>query len=238
MSKSNKNTDNTKKQYLFGAFTTLDAHCIISAGDINATKMCYVRERYNTLGHDVRIIIICRFGGLWLGHGTCMRTAVGTQSRVKQGSANKYHIPGHTLHTHGIVVIWIHGRFGPASNRTGRERDRSPCLIREKKESSRCRNGEQAKHTFWRFSYHHLRRQCCNSILEPEYHRMQRKLTLFGLIINKFRRFDNFFVGRTTSRTPEILWGYSKRTYTNQTNGVLVVALAEAAGSFLAGIAK
>ena len=140
--------------------------------------MCYVRERYNTLGHDVHIIIICRFGGLWLGHGTCTRMAVGTQSRVKQGSCKQIsHTWPHSSH------LWHRRHLNPRQIWPGQQQNGGeseiahPCLIREKKGSSRCRNGEQAKHTFWCFSYHHLRRQCCNSILEPEYHRMQRKLT-------------------------------------------------------------
>jgi hypothetical protein len=61
---------------------------------------------------------------------------------------------------------------------------------------------------------------------------------LFGLIVNKFGRFDNLFVGGTTPRTPEKLWGYSEKEYADQTNGVLVAVLAEAADTFLAGIVK
>jgi hypothetical protein len=105
MSKSNKNTDNTKKQYLLVLLLLLMLiasspleismlqRCVMSERDITHWDMTYVSSSSADLvDFD---LAMGRARGRLLVH----------KVESSKGVANKYHIPGHILHTHGIVVI-------------------------------------------------------------------------------------------------------------------------------------
>jgi hypothetical protein len=60
------------------AFAALDAHGIISAGDVNGINKYCIRKKYNIkVTYDIHIIVNHRLCGFGLGHGAVAMVSQG-----------------------------------------------------------------------------------------------------------------------------------------------------------------